>query len=760
NLTNQNTPYTFTFNNKNVFSSNTANTSFTFNWTFANTIPQQDGSEGQGNFANQTITCNDNPISFTTSPSSSYNWKSINNCQTINITAKYSLTPMPEPITPPSNNTNSSGGSGGSSPVVGTFNPNFTTITINSINPIQVTNNLTDTIAHFTINVYNLTTNNLVNTYGNPENSCLDNFSYKLGNQGASFSSQCYSYTNGKVFYINNNLKNNTKAILTFTNNFSYQGSKYVFGSIPYVVSYDMLLKNGTSLIATQNITSSNQGILTLTEQNASKVFHNTYPSINVSYIKSMNASITVNYQKQLNLAGNQTITIINNPKEIGNLNIFGIQKFANYNIYKHNDSNVFIEEYSFIPNTSSYQIELEANIYKQIFNNNYVLTIYDNSSKSFIYNNFNINDYINYPINFTFNSKDNYTIYANYFVPINITTNFLNEPRAFGSYFNWNNTPYNITNVITNKAYKNIVNSSSNTYFGLSTQSFGLYKANPITISEGFYNKNKQFTSTTMTLSDYNNIPACYTSGQVGQCLIEGIITGVPSSFITSSSYQTQENFGNYTLTHEGSNCIFGAVCSYYYQTFGYAPESLGGISISYYDTYKETTSYANLNVINPLNIVLNYGYMIPVFYAYNINESGSVSSCSNIEQHTYTSLYNYLEAIRTGYSCLFSKEYVATYYDNNIYVYNITNSFYINLSSSGISYEYNETCSPLCSGYMPVRDYYSSISGFGQHLLVNVSQSSKVIEFHNAQYILDTISYPTASTTNEYAFYEETKT
>ncbi|MEM3846298.1 MAG: hypothetical protein QXU98_11445, partial [Candidatus Parvarchaeota archaeon] len=411
---------------------------------------------------------------------------------------------------------------------------------------------------------------------------------------------------------------------------------------------------------------------------------------------------------------------------------------------------------------------------------------IYDNTTKNYVSQYDSFKTIVSGPQTATLNGQDNYTIYALYFVPINVTTDFLNEPQAFGTYFSWQTFPYNITNVVNNTGIS--VNKATNTYFSLPTEASNYipnYAPQQVTIQEGYYNANKQFTSTTMTISDYNNITNCYAGnpysagGQVGQCLVEGPITGVTSTFTTSSSNLISTSFGNYTFTHDGYCNTISGWCTKLYQTFAYSPSSIGSVTIVAYDVYRQITSNANLDITNPLNIVLNYGYIIPVFLSYNTNMSGTVSSCQELESIEYPNLYGYLIPTKNPFICsgflgvFNTKEYVAESYYDNAYVYNVSSAFYIydkfyyvslfgnGLESSfnnGLSDEYNQTCNPMCSNYQFVRYYNSTITGFGSSPIVNDEGSSQESSISPNIYEIQTTSYPSASTINGYAFYERT--
>ena len=100
NITSGTTPYTFTFNKSNVFSSNTLNTTFTFNGAFTSAIPAQDGSQNSGSFTGITIYCGSSSVSTFSTESYSYNWESSNDCQNTTIEADYHLTPPPPPPPP------------------------------------------------------------------------------------------------------------------------------------------------------------------------------------------------------------------------------------------------------------------------------------------------------------------------------------------------------------------------------------------------------------------------------------------------------------------------------------------------------------------------------------------------------------------------------------------------------------------------------------------------------------------------------------
>ncbi|MEM3846226.1 MAG: hypothetical protein QXU98_11085, partial [Candidatus Parvarchaeota archaeon] len=410
---------------------------------------------------------------------------------------------------------------------------------------------------------------------------------------------------------------------------------------------------------------------------------------------------------------------------------------------------------------------------------------IYDNTTKNYVSQYDSFKTIVSGPQTATLNGQDNYTIYALYFTPINVTTDFLNEPQAFGSYFGWQTFPYNITNVVNNAGIS--VNKATNTYFSLPTEASNYipnYAPQEVEIQEGYYNANKQFTSTTMTISDYNNMQNCYTTGEVGQCLIEGTITGVPSIFTTSTNIINTTPFWNFTFIT--GPYVFGNISYvYYYQTFAYSIMSPNSGTL-WHDRYDTITSISYLNVISPLNITLNYGYMIPVFLSYNINQTGSISSCQELESLNYPSLYDYLTATTTTFTCngflgIFNtQELVSESYDNTVYVYSTNSNFVINdvfyyrnadgsqsYTNKGKSAFFGEICNSQFLGDCNSKneiynnysvDYYynSTISGFGSVIVNNGGSSS--INNKQTYYLLSTTSYPSSSTINAYAFYERT--
>ncbi|MEM3860404.1 MAG: hypothetical protein QW478_13585, partial [Candidatus Micrarchaeaceae archaeon] len=682
----------------------------------------------------------------------------------------------------------------------GQINAPWGQIEINQINPLNVSMYVSNPPANFSVNENTYLAAGFSTTFGNPDFSCQDSFNYRYGDMGQSFSSQCYEPTNGKIFTVEPqyNNKNQSIWILNFTNKFNYSSNNYNFEDA--IITYYIKFKNGTILTANQTpITNSH---FVITEQNASAALYNTYknsnPDINSTYANLVNASITVNYQVGLK-AGQASVKILDYPGSVGNLTmtVNNLNKqvigptnlgsgITEYEIGLTVPSSVSTYQASFVP-TFKTQGYIGINGY------NYVLVIYDNSTNSYVSQYSSFKNIISGPVNINLNGHDNYTVYVLYFVPINVTTDFLNKPQAFGTYFGWQTFPYNITNVVNNGDIS--VNKATNMYFSLPTEASSYipgYTPQQVTIQEGFYNRNGQFTSTTMTISDYNNMQNCYTTGEVGQCLVEGIIGGVPFSGLSFTGGSTISNttpFWNYTylttsVVSQGNGFY---LYTSYYQTFAYSLMSSNSKTL-WFDRYDVKTSYANLDAIMPLNITLNYGYIIPVFLSYNINVSGTISSCQKLNSLTYSNLYNYLTATTTPFICsgLFgnTKEYVAESYDDTIYVYNTSSSFIINdvyyyrnsdgSQSSvnyGLSAEFVEQCTASVSSagqchnnknyiynnYTVYGYYNSTISGFGSSPIVDDEGSSQEIS-NGYQYKIQATSYPSASTINAYAFYETT--
>jgi len=94
-------------------------------------------------------------------------------------------------------------------------------------------------------------------------------------------------------------------------------------------------------------------------------------------------------------------------------------------------------------------------------------LAIYDNTTKSFAYNYQSYTQSQLLSSSFILNAQDNYSIYAVYYIPVNITTKMFENNFKFAQ-INYGAVPYNLTNSTSNiqDVYHSGINSYTETFF------------------------------------------------------------------------------------------------------------------------------------------------------------------------------------------------------------------------------------------------------------------------------------------------------
>jgi len=774
NQTNTATPYTFTFNKTNVFSANTLNTTFGFTWTFAAT------SSSSGSFVSQNVYCNGDKISNSNSESFNYNWKALNGCQNVTIIANYHVIPPPPPT---------GGGTGGCSGnnchVTGTgyLNAAWKNVLISDIYPTAVANNLTTS----NLNINNLTVyiNNAgkIEMYSNPElNSGNDNFSFYQvsahSNWGNSFD-PVYGNSNGAIFQDIPG-DNTTYFYINTKNKFVYNSQNYSINLPESTIQFTYYLKNGTVLKSNKAPPTSTTSLpINITEQEAAILFNQSYPKINKTYIDTISVNASVLFNKIIKSTG--TITVYNYPDSIGDISLIPHAVSTNFGYTTVNTS----EPYT---NITTYYLEGSPTIYSidinpvkfyysnYLKNKDYLLTIYDNTTKTYVsgIKNEIISGVTGKTIS-GLSDKNNYTIIAIYLVPLNITTNLVGQPYSFST-LGWTTVPYNITGgpIFTSFDSSYIKNTSIATQhlFVLPAPSkyINLYSGTTYSLTEGFYNtNNNHFVSSSQTISNNGNYTKCYDSGILDNCLVIGDINGQVST-VTKSGLISTALFSNGTANYDINGPSGNTGISAYTKTFGYTPlvtkQSLQNLNIGPgYDTFFNLSNSYSILPVEPATFNLFYGYAVPIFESYNINITDSPPSTCNNFVTQYQSLYNYLITSKNFYhSCGIiggTPERVADSQVAGIIIYNTTTqisiapgTFNTTIPSepSGVSYGF-------CNNKVCKTDAY--ITGFANTKLVNNDGTTNLLYISKSEYILESSTRSiSGSSINGYALYENVTT
>ena len=661
NITSGTTPYTFTFNKSNVFSSNAINTSFVFSGSFASTISAQDGSQESGTFSGLTIYCNSASVSTSTTESYSYNWKSSNDCQNVTIEANYYLQPPPPPPPPPPPGGGTGSGGGGF------FNANMTQFLFQEIYPIGVAMNLTTSnmnIANFT--VYSKTGSTTSVWYNPLLSGSKDNFSFEQIDVHKAYSCTQFDSTcitsNGEIFrYIEDT--NTTTVYLVFPKNFSYSGYNYSFDSQELSLNYLFTFKNGTTISSStvsgsgtpfKQINAGKDMLVALNTSFASYVFHYDTPSAkgtNASYVSSYTLSMTFGYAKQIPHEGE--IKLISYPDAVSNLNI-NIPSTISYQEQKSQQSygNVNATNYLITSQkVEAYSVTVSSTLHPPDFNGEYLLYVYDNTTKTtLVYSNETADTSI--PITGLLTNQT-YKIYGIYYVPVTIDTNFVGQPFAFG---NENmESPFYVNNFIDNNYYEfyslGLYTPSTTEpyyYFGYQNETFFASPA-PLsrigyvptytapTIIDGYWDGNNFNSIPPPAILNNGGTTNCTDTGQIASCItFEGSSGGSydagPSYYGFSSSTERLLTFYGPILptviiqyrqpTFSGnlnfSSCVGPCNVTFVQGALGEERESSGQftyINPIYYSALDSQIS----NINAPLTINLNYGYYIPIYIGAN---------------------------------------------------------------------------------------------------------------------------------------------
>lgn len=313
-----------------------------------------------------------------------------------------------------------------------------------------------------------------------------------------------------------------------------------------------------------------------------------------------------------------------------------------------------------------------------------------------------------------TLNSSDNYNIYAIYFIPITIETDFLGQPTSLNEY-GLKIEPYQ-TNLIRNNTNEPTTKTNE-IYYALPAYSSYLpdYSTYTYNVEEGFWN-NGRFNATKGVT--YPQICfAALAGNQTGAGEVKYCFATTGSSSFTE--YRAGFNFSEFTGTDS------------YYQTYGSYKHALS--SLHTYDGFYYAGKYNNYTMLNfsyvanttimnglsfykPTTIKLNYGYYIPFFIYYNdyylgiqYTKYGQVGNCNNADIIYYgvidfiTSLIN--DPYGFNFLCLTSIETpTATLYQvlitkpNSVVYINLPDHEYSLQNDSGI---YNITTENLTGFY-----------------------------------------------------------
>jgi len=731
-----------------------------------------------------TLSSSSNPFTFTL------------NSNTIE-TAYFNVVPS----SPPSNNSGGSGGSGS-----GVLNAKFNQAIITNIYPTDVANDLPNTpedlkIANFFAYEWVSLYKEIVWTNSqSPSSSYADNFSFSQVSSHQNWGSAIYCvFGDSKgVHFLCIGQNNTSKITFNFPSKFTINSTSNLpsttYGNYTFnyaSANFTYVFKNGTSITSLSK--SLTKSVFTLNETLAQSLMPTGYNASKVTYI---NSSVKVFY-KLKTTTSNQTssINIYNYPaKEGNNVSIStttsGITLIPQGN-QNSPDQNVGQYEYliNYNKNTpSTYTLyinpKMNTNI-PQYDDYSLILAIYDNTTKSFITNNYQI--YTQSQLlsaSFNLNTQDNYSIYAVYFIPVNITTNMLGSPFKFAQ-INYGAVPYYLTNSTTNtqSVYHSGVNSYTETFFILPPNDNTIYgykqNGNPILMS-GFWNNNGQFINTQSILGHYGNAKYCLLYGDISDCLgFNNFAMSNPSITMHDENYKFNNAYNvlsTLNLTYKivenpiqplpGSSGYLFSIDGVFYtnvsskinftnESSGYFfyPNISSKINLTqeqqgyFYHNYRfynasiSLNNYFNYYNGGVMQINANYGYYIPVYQT-----SGSIINfgCNTNPRTILNLIYN----STNEFNC-----YVYT--EDNLTFANSTSAIEINIPNHiyhwyQVTFYKNNT-----TLYAYVRENATN-DGY-KYILIN-DQGSVIMTNPNLQTILLNPEIPSSgSQTNAFGFYDE---
>ena len=365
--------------------------------------------------------------------------------------------------------------------------------------------------------------------------------------------------------------------------------------------------------------------------------------------------------------------------------------------------------------------------------------------------------------INVTLNSSYSYDIYAVYYIPVRVQTDFLGKPMNFSTFFKYATIPYNTSLLGFNK-YKVDENA---TYYALPPASQYIldYSGYTYFIDSGFWD-NGVFNTRPMA-----NYFGCLKNGTVSSCLTfenvqsqtyrlsgesqYGYYHGLPWFLINVSSYEYPGNVNETCQT----NAVSGITCTENIDQ-GMLENETFQMPTPTFKYYILSSSIAGIT--QPGSITLNYGYYIPIYLGANANYSAWCgngyynSNYPNINSALNNSANNTLNlAICISTSIIPGRPHP----ELNLYMFNV-NSSENNFAISDWKIQYTETKIIYQTGSLPEDIYYSlenTPDGFTSTSPLVADKGSSTDRPINGEYHIYN-SYPSSwSVDNGYIFYEK---
>lgn len=224
--------------------------------------------------------------------------------------------------------------------------------------------------------------------------------------------------------------------------------------------------------------------------------------------------------------------------------------------------------------------------------------------------------------INVTLNSSYSYDIYAVYYIPITVQTDFLGKPMNFSTFFKYATIPYNTSLLGFNK-YKVDENA---TYYALppaSNEYIPDYSGYTYFVKEGFWNGLFNNTGVYLPSTCFDAIPNityCFSTTYNGSSVSGGVSYSASRISKYASASSSVPIYANWTKHDLLNGVLYSARGLYNPFSIDQGIYSFMPLPLDY--NYEiQINNFTNMAFYSPSTVTLNYGYTIPIFIVYNDN-------------------------------------------------------------------------------------------------------------------------------------------
>ena len=224
--------------------------------------------------------------------------------------------------------------------------------------------------------------------------------------------------------------------------------------------------------------------------------------------------------------------------------------------------------------------------------------------------------------INVTLNSSYSYDIYAVYYIPITVQTDFLGKPMNFSTFFKYATIPYNTSLLGFNK-YKVDENA---TYYALpptSNEYIPDYSGYTYFVKEGFWNGLFNNTGVYLPSTCFDTIPNityCFSTTYDGSSVSGSVSYSTSRISEYASASSSVPIYANWTKHDLLNGVLYSARGLYNPFSINQGIYSFMPLPLDY--NYEiQINNFTNMAFYSPSTVTLNYGYTIPIFIVYNDN-------------------------------------------------------------------------------------------------------------------------------------------